>query len=179
MKWTIRQLNQFRQDSMPVDGTADLSGVMKRNPEIRAIEPVRVTGTCSVGTGQMTCRFRLEGTMTLPEARTWEDVEYPFTIETDEQFVWEGYADPDDDAVHEVTGEVVDPTPVFEELVLLEVPIQVIGEEAAPSREGTGWAYSSEEEFAAKREEEKPKVDPRLAGLAKFFDQQGEDSKDE
>jgi len=78
-----------------------------------------------------------------------------------------------------VTGEVVDPTPVFEELVLLEVPIQVIGEEAAPSREGKGWAYSSEEEFAAKREEEKPKVDPRLAGLANFFDQQGEDSKDE
>jgi len=59
MKWTIRQLNQFRQDSMPVDGTADLSGVMKRDPEIRASGPVRVTGTCSVGTGQATWRFML------------------------------------------------------------------------------------------------------------------------
>ncbi|WP_040227943.1 YceD family protein [Bhargavaea cecembensis] len=179
MKWTIRQLLKHRQGGMHVDGTADLSAVKQLNPEIREISPVRVTGTCSVGSGSMTCHFRLEGTMTLPESRTWEDIEYPFEIETDEQFVWEGETDPSDDAVHEVTGEVVDPTPVFEELVLLEVPIQIFSEEAARSMEGKGWTFSSEEEYTAKREEEKPKVDPRLAGLADLFGQSDDEPEDE
>ncbi|MET3575857.1 DUF177 domain-containing protein [Bhargavaea ullalensis] len=179
MKWTIRQLLKHRQGGMPVDGTADLSAVKERNPEIRGISPVRVTGSCTVGSGSMTCRFRLEGTLTLPESRTWEDIDYPFEIETDEQFVWEGYTATEDDSVHEVTGEVVDPTSVFEELVLLEVPIQILADEAAKPLEGKGWSFASEEEFTARREEEKPKVDPRLAGLADLLGRTGKEPEDE
>ena len=41
-----------------------------------------------------------------------------------------------DDEIHPVVGEVVDPTPVFEELVLLEVPLQIFSENADEMQAG-------------------------------------------
>ena len=74
-------------------------------------------------------------------------------------------------------GETIDPTPVFEELVLLEVPLQIFGENADDMQqaEGKGWSYTTDEEYNARLQKElETKVDPRLADLAKFFE-----SKDE
>lgn len=173
MKWSIHQLQRYRQGAMPLDEAVDLDSVKERNPEIRNITPVRVTGSCTIGSKKLTCRFRLEGTMTLPCSRTWEDVEYPFTIEADEQFSWDEEVLSTDDEIHPVVGEVIDPTPVFEELVLLEVPLQIYSENADEMRkaEGKGWSYTTDEEYNAKlREDLETKVDPRLANLAKFFE---------
>ncbi len=75
MKWSINQLQRYRQGEMPFDEAVNLDSVKKRNPEIRDIAPVHVTGSCTIGSKKLTCRFRLEGTMTLPCSRTWEDVE--------------------------------------------------------------------------------------------------------
>jgi uncharacterized protein len=177
MKWSINQLQRYRQGAMPLDEAVDLESVKKRNPEIRNITPVRVTGSCTIGSKKLACRFRLEGTMTLPCSRTWEDVELPFSIETDEQFSWDEAVLATDDEIHPVVGDVVDPTPVFEELVLLEVPLQIYSEQADDMQqaEGKGWSYTTDEAYNARlREELETKVDPRLAGLAKFFE-----SKDE
>ena len=173
MKWSIHQLQKYRQGAMPLDEAVNLESVKKRNPEIRDIKPVHVTGSCVIGSKKLTCHFHLEGVMTLPCSRTWEDVDYPFSIETDEQFSWDETVLAADDTIHPVIGEVVDPTPVFEELILLEVPLQIISEKAEDmtSAEGKGWSYTTDEEYEALQlEEKKKKVDPRLAGLAEFFD---------
>ena len=130
MKWSINQLQRYRQGDMPLDEAVNLDSVKKRNPEIRNITPIHVTGSCTIGSREITCRFRLEGTMTLPCSRTWEDVDYPFVIESDEQFSWDETVLATDDEIHPVIGDFVDPTPVFEELVLLEVPLQVFSEKA-------------------------------------------------
>lgn len=177
MKWSIHQLQKYRQGAMPLDEAVDLESVKKRNPEIRNITPVRVTGSCTIGSKKLTCRFRLEGTMTLPCSRTWEDVELPFVIEADEQFSWDETILAADDEIHPVVGETIDLTPVFEELVLLEVPLQIFSPNADDMTEakGQGWSYTTDEAYNAKlREDMATKVDPRLAGLAKFFE-----SKDE
>ncbi|NOS30832.1 YceD family protein, partial [Staphylococcus aureus] len=160
-----------------LDEAVDLESVKKRNPEIRNITPVRVTGSCTISSKKLICRFRLEGTLTLPCSRTWEDVELPFVIEADEQFSWDEEVLASDDEIHPVVGEVVDPTPVFEELVLLEVPLQIFSENADDMQEaeGKGWSYATDEVYNARlRKELETKVDPRLADLAKFFE-----SKDE
>lgn len=173
MKWSIHQLQKYRQGAMPLDEAVNLDSVIKRNPEIRNIKPVHVTGSCVIGSKKLTCHFHLEGVMTLPCSRSWEDVDYPFSIETDEQFSWDETVLASDDTIHPVIGEVVDPTPVFEELILLEVPLQIISEKAEDmtSAEGKGWSYTTDEEYEAlQREEKEKKVDPRLAGLAGFFD---------
>ena len=39
---------------------------------------------------------------------------------------------------------------------------------------GKNWSYSTDEDEVAKRESDEPKLDPRLAALAKYFDQTDE-----
>lgn len=162
---------------MPFDETVNLDSVKKRNPEIRDIAPIHVTGSCTIGSSKLDCRFRLEGTMTLPCARTWEDVTYPFVIESVERFSWDQDMLTSDDEIHPVEGDFVELTPVFEELVLLEVPLQVYSEEADDMKkvEGKDWSYTTEEAYNVRLQEERDTtVDPRLAGLANFFDKKDE-----
>ena len=49
MKWSINQLQRYRQGDMPFDETVNLDSVKKRNPEIRDIAPIHVTGSCTIG----------------------------------------------------------------------------------------------------------------------------------
>lgn len=173
MKWSIHQLRKHRQGPLLLDEAVDLDSVKNRNDEIRAISPVRVSGTCSIGEKKLTCQLRLEGSMILPCARTWEDVDYPFSVDSVEQFSWDQETLQTDDEIHPVEGEVIDFTPVLEELILLEVPMQVFCEDADEKTrmEGKGWSYTTDEQLEAERQEESAeKIDPRLAGLANFFD---------
>lgn len=176
MKWSIHQLSKYRQKGIPIDTEIRLDEVKERNHDIRDISPVHLKGHCSVGNSEMTCQFTMTATLTLPCARTWEDVEYPLEVETVEVFSW---ADPelrggDDGDIHYVDGEVIDLKSVLEELILLEVPIQVFKEGTEGTVQGgKDWSYSTDEEVSQTVNDE-PKVDPRLAELAKFFDQTDE-----
>lgn len=177
MKWSIHQLQRYRQGDMPFDEMVNLESVKKRNPEIRGIAPVHVAGKCKIGSFDIECNFRLEGTMTLPCARTWEDVQFPFTIESTETFSWDvDELSIDDEEIHLVEGDFIELNPVLEELILLEIPLQVYSEQAKELEkvEGKGWLYTTDEAYNAELEERKPKVDPRLAGLADFFDKTDE-----
>jgi uncharacterized protein len=176
MKWAIHQLSKYRHNGMPIDETILLDDVMTRNPDIRKISPVHVKGHCTFGAEQMTCHFQLTGTLTLPCSRTWEDVEYPFDIQTDELFSWSEKHKVDDGEIHYVEGDVVNVDPVLEELILVEIPFQVFKEDAnhLPIAGGKNWSYLTEEELSVKEENEPKKSDPRLADLAKYFDQTDE-----
>ena len=115
--------------------------------------------------------------MILPCARTWDDVEYPFEIQSDEIFSWSETASADGyDNFHIVEGDVIHVDPVLEELVLLEIPLQVFKEGADQFRHegGKDWSYTTDEELTDKQKNDEPKLDPRLADLAKYFDQTDE-----
>ena len=177
MKWSIHQLSKYRKTGMPLDFTVSLEDVKSRNSEIRDISPVHVKGQCTFGASQMTCQFTLNATLTLPCARTWEDVEYPIEIETTEVFSWigkENRSDEDGD-IHFIDGEVIDMQPVLEELILLEIPMQVFKENTEGQVQGGSfWSYSTDEDMENERKSDEPKLDPRLAALAKYFDQTDE-----
>ncbi|MED3660301.1 YceD family protein [Ureibacillus sp. FSL K6-8385] len=177
MKWSIHQLAKYRQTGLPIDTVVNLDEVKERNKDIREISPVHVKGHCTVGNSQMTCHLTLKATLTLPCARTWEDVQFPVEVETVEVFSWEDpelRGNDDDEDIHYIDGEVVDLKPVLEELILLEVPMQVFKEGTEGAiKGGKDWDYFTEEELSQQAKDE-PKVDPRLAGLAKFFDQKDE-----
>ncbi|WP_075528517.1 YceD family protein [Sporosarcina ureilytica] len=176
MKWSINQLQRYRQGNMPFDEMVNLESVIKRNPEIRAIAPVHVTGSCKIGEGKVECNFQLEGTLVLPCARTWEDADFPFSIQSTETFGWDENVLQADDEIHPVEGDFVELNPIFEELILLEIPLQVYSERAEDMKkvDGKGWSYTTDEAYSAHLEESKPKVDPRLASLADFFDKKDE-----
>jgi uncharacterized protein len=178
MKIAIQQLQKYRKGGMPIDQSVQLDAVKTRNSDIREISPIHVTGHCTVGAQQLTCQLKLEGVLTLPCARTWEDVEYPVNIDTVEIFTWseKGLGETTDDNIHAVTTETIDLQPVLEELILLEVPMQVFKEDSEKNviTGGKDWAYSTDEQAKVEQEEAQPKPDPRLADLAKYFDQSDE-----
>jgi uncharacterized protein len=74
----------------------------------------------------------------------------------------------EEEEMHQLKGDVIDLMPVIREILLLEVPMQVFCEDDE-SKDG---APQSGKDWEVIREKEKQqKVDPRLAGLAKFFEQ--------
>lgn len=177
MKIAIQQLQKHRKDGLPIDETVQLDTVKPRNSDIREISPVHVTGHCTIGSQQLTCNLHLKGMLILPCARTWEDVEFPIDIDSVEIFDWSEKASEDKhENVHAVTTEVIDLQPVLEELILLEIPMQVFREDADQLviKGGKDWSYSTDEELEAEKEDAPPKPDPRLADLAKYFDQSDE-----
>lgn len=162
---------------MPIDAYVQLDDVMERNQDIRAISPVHVKGLCTFGASQMTCQLTVTATLTLPCARTWEDVEFPIEIETVEVFSWveEEKRVEGDDEIHYLDGDVVDMKPVLEELILLEVPMQVFKENTEGQMlGGKNWTYATDEDVELHKKTDEPKLDPRLAALAKYFDQTDE-----
>ena len=81
----------------------------------------------------------------------------------------------EDEDIHYIDGEVIDMKPVLEELILLEIPMQVFKEDSEGHvQSGKNWSYSTDEDVARQKENDEQKVDPRLADLAKYFDQTDE-----
>ncbi|MEB3749447.1 YceD family protein [Geobacillus sp. FSL W8-0032] len=179
MKWTVQQLRRFQHKEMVVDETIDVSDLKQIDTLIRDISPVRVQGKADVASTKFTFHLTLSGTMVLPCSRTLVDVHYPFSIETTETFFAEGagLAETDDDT-HVLTGDTVDLHPIIRELILLEIPLQLIADSPAADgapQHGEGWDVLTEDEWEkVVQEREANKVDPRLAGLAKFFEEKRE-----
>ncbi|MGM9925264.1 MAG: YceD family protein [Bacillus sp. (in: firmicutes)] len=170
MKWTITQLQKYRGKGLVLDEKIDVSEIKEADPQIRDVSLIHVTGRADINATNITFHIRLTGTLTLPCARTYVDVLHPFDIETTETFLLnEDYSNPDSEFYTVVKGDVVDLTPVIRENLLLEVPMQVFCEddnpEGAAPQSGNDWSVVEPEEL-----EQEKKVDPRLASLAKFFD---------
>ena len=121
---------------------------------------------------KITFHMSIKGHLILPCSRTLVDVNYPIDVETTETFLLNGSIYEREEEVHQVKGDVIDLMPIINEILLLEVPMQVFAkdrtEEGAP-QSGKDWEVIHEQE-------KKDKVDPRLAGLAKFFDQNDQSS---
>ncbi|ACJ34206.1 YceD family protein [Anoxybacillus flavithermus] len=170
MRWSIHQLHQLQHKGLTIDEMADVSELKEVDDSIRDISPVRVHGRADVSAKKFTFHLTIEGTMKLPCSRTLVDVSYPFAIESTETFFLNDY-DATDEESHVVQGDAIDLMPIVKELILLEVPMQVFSEQPdhpdAVPQSGKGWTVISEEEY-------ENKIDPRLAKLAKFFENKNE-----
>jgi uncharacterized protein len=168
MKWTLSQLQKYRSKDFPVDETANMDEIMKVDPTIRRVSPIRVTGRADIDSSKVTFHLKIKGYLVLPCSRTLVDVNFPIDVETTETFLLKGLDYELEEEVHQVKGEVIDLLPVIQEILLLEVPMQVFcedytGTDAAP-QSGKDWEVIQEQDM-------KDKIDPRLAGLAKLLDQ--------
>jgi uncharacterized protein len=172
MKWSLQELKTFYRKPLTFEQNVDASGVMEKDHEIRSIEPVYVEGHADVTQQKATFYLTIKGKMVLPCANTLVDVEFPFSVKTTEIFIFDpNYTEYEDElSLHKVEGHYVDLLPVIEEHILLEKPLKVtaadVKESPAPA-EGEGWQRITDEDL-------KDRVDPRMAGLAKFFDKDNE-----
>ncbi|HWJ80059.1 MAG TPA: YceD family protein [Niallia sp.] len=167
MKWTLSQLQKYRSKGMPIDETVNMDEIRKIDPSIRRVSPIHIMGRTDIDSTKVTFHLKIKGSLVLPCSRTLVDVDYPINVETTETFLLKvSEYETEEEEVHQVKGDVIDLEPVISEILLLEVPMQVfcedITEEGAP-QSGNDWEVIQEED-------QQKKVDPRLAGLAKFFD---------
>ena len=166
LKWSLQQLNVLKHKGISIDDTVDVSDLPNVNREIKKISTVHVKGNASFSSYAVTFILQIEGEMILTCSRTLADVPYPFSIETMEIFKltdWEGFSSEDD--IHEPEKDSVDLLPYIKQAILLEIPIQVFSEdlEGEAPQSGSDWELLTEEN-------KKQRIDPRLADLAKFFD---------
>ena len=167
MKWSIAQLLKLRNqgDSFTIDEMVELPELTQLHPDIRSIRPVHVHGDASFTSNQVTFNLKIQGDLTLPDARTLDDVIYEFDIESLEPFFLENgrYTEQFDD-VNLPEGNTIDLRPIVKELIMLDVPMQIFGNETDKTQvEGEGWSVIDEQP------DDQPKIDPRLAGLADLF----------
>ncbi|MBY0120812.1 DUF177 domain-containing protein [Bacillus sp. S/N-304-OC-R1] len=167
MKWTLSQLQKQRNKEMLIDEIVDVSEITTKESTIRDASPMRITGRADIDSAKVSFHLKIEGNLVLPCSRTLVDVSYPINVETTETFLLKGLDYEADEEVHQVIGDVIDLMPVIHEILILEVPMQVFcedsSEEGAP-QSGKDWEVIQEQD-------KKDTIDPRLAGLAHFFNQ--------
>ncbi|MGJ9381301.1 hypothetical protein CR203_02315 [Salipaludibacillus neizhouensis] len=169
MKWSVQQVQSLQEKGLQLDELVDFSELKKLDSEIREITPVRVKGDGSVTRNSVTFQLEIAGSMTLPCARTLNDVEYPFTMNATEVFQLNDWATFDEDEeVHQLKDNMIDLVPFVQERILLEKPLRVFSdkEEGPAPKSGSGWELTTMDD----KGQEKVKVDPRLKELEKFFD---------
>ncbi|NHM29682.1 YceD family protein [Neobacillus terrae] len=170
MKWTLSQLQKSRNKEFLIDETIRVDEIKKDDSTIREVSPIHVTGRADIGSTRVTFHLKIDGYLILPCSRTLVDVNYPISVETTETFLFNvpAYeAVTEEEEAHQVKGDVIDLMPAIREILLLEVPIQVFcddyNQEGAAPQSGKDWEVVTEED-------QTKKIDPRLAELAKFFD---------
>ncbi len=154
---------------MSIDEMVRVDDIKEIESSIRGVSPIHVTGRADIGSAKAVFHIRIKGHLVLPCSRTLVDVNYPVDVETTETFLFNlsGFETETEEEAHQVKGDIIDLMSVIKEILLLEVPIQVFCDDAniegAAPQSGKDWEVVQEEDKSNR-------IDPRLAGLAKFFD---------
>ncbi|MGE8204195.1 YceD family protein [Heyndrickxia sp. NPDC080065] len=179
LKWSTIQLLKYRGKSIDINEIVDISeNLKKRDPQIRGVSQIHVAGSADVTSEKVTFHLHVTGSLVLPCSRTLVDVDFPIDVKSTEIFLLNphtSFDENEDDEIHRPTDDIVDLEPVIIELLLLEIPMQVFSETAKDDKQlpsGNEWEVITEEQVKQDVENKEKQVDPRLAGLAKFFDEQ-------
>ena len=164
VKWTKTQLIQTSERGFEFhDDLEFTSESFEHLDRLRNLYDVQVDGKgyYDVTEERLTVDLQVSGEMVLPCAITLEDVVVPFDLEATEIF---SFHPVEDEEVHVCRKDWIDLNPVIFQLILSEVPLKVVKDDAVyPS--GDGWEILSEAEYQRRKGNE---IDPRLAKLKEF-----------
>ncbi len=172
MKWSLQQLRAAGREPFVFDEQLSLSSLKNENPEIRDVSLFHVKGRADLTGSLVTFTLRIKGELILPCSRTLADVHFPIDLHVTEKYYpaheqLSARVEGDED-IHFFEGDMIDLLPAIRERILLEIPMQVYASsDAVPQapESGEGWQIVTDEEKTKK-------IDPRLAGLAKFFEKE-------
>ncbi|MFO1445790.1 DUF177 domain-containing protein [Bacillus sp. Bva_UNVM-123] len=166
MKWTLSQLQKNRSKDFVIDEIINVDEIKNLDPTIKEVSLMHITGRADIDSAKVTFHLKINGHLILPCSRTLVDVNFPINVDTTETFLLKDLDYESFEEVHQVKGDLIDLIPVIQEILLLEVPMQVFcedsSEEGAP-QSGRDWEV-------IQKQDKKEKIDPRLAGLAQFFE---------
>lgn len=156
MKIDLTKMIYNNQYKIPVNGEIIIPEEELKNTEIRKISPVKVNGFIYNNEDDYELDINISGVMTLGCARTLKDVDYPFSIDIEENI------GDNDDKILEIKQNSLDIFPIVWQNILVDIPLRVLAPDAKEeSLEGDGWRLITEDD---KKEE----IDPRLKDLSKF-----------
>lgn len=175
LKWTLPELSKYRTTPLHFQDTLDLeAALIARDPEIRAVTPIKVDGYLSFDDGDLLASVTLNGSMVIPSTRSLKPVTWPLNFTFSEIYV----TDPDHEEkyeegqlVLELDGDAVDIQAAIEDHILLSVPMQVLTPEEAEAGEmpqGEDWTVMGEDDYVQTQEaDEKP--NPAFEKLKDLF----------
>lgn len=166
MKWSKNEL--LRAPNGLVSFNEELTfgkEAFERSNSLRGLQDVTVSGQLRYEpyNEEVNVNLHIEGVMNVACSITLEDVEIPFTSDSDEIFTF--LKNKKDEDIHECKGDVVELLPVIFQLILMEVPLKVVKEGFTDYPKGNGWEVVKEE---VHRENKRDVIDPRLAKLKEF-----------
>lgn len=181
MKWSLLELNKFKDEPLEFSETIDVSqSLSTRESTILGASPVKVSGTISVSQNEYIADFQIETELTLASTRSLEPVAYPTQLEvteiymTPEQFSKQEDKIAADELVMILDKDLIDLSEAVEDHLLLSLPLQVLTEEEKQSEAnlvGSDWELMSEDAYYNERQQqEQNNIDPRLAKLAALLD---------
>ncbi|MTV82641.1 YceD family protein [Secundilactobacillus folii] len=177
MKLSLSELQKdYRHEPMKFDEVLELkSTLMERYPEeVLDVTPVHIKGMVSVETGGDVMLYaHIKATLTVPSTRSLTPVELPTDFDITEFYVasqaaLERYEE--SDVVLVVEDDVIDVDKAIADNLLVQIPMRVLTKaerEADQLPEGKGWTVTLEGQA---EESDSKSVDPRLAKLKDFFD---------
>ena len=170
----IKPITKYRNKDFLIDDTIRVDEIIETDPTIREVSPMHITGRGDIDSTKVTFHLKIEGHLILPCSRTLVDVKLPINVETTETFLLQDSVYEAEEEIYRVKGDVIDLMPVIREILLLEVPMQIfcedVNHEDAAPQSGQDWEVVHDQD-------QSKKVDPRLAGLAKFFDKNNSSSE--
>lgn len=186
MKWSLNELNRYLHEPFVFSGTVDLkNSLMKRESQILDVSPIHLDGVLTVNKEDLILHMNVSLNLTLPSARSLEPVLFPMEFSISEVYIpptvpYEVPAD-EESTVIRLEHDWLDLSDSIEDSVLLNLPLQVFTEEEKKSDEmpsGNNWTVMSEDDYySAKNQSEK--IDPRLAGLKDFFNDDESSNQEE
>lgn len=183
MKWTIKQIREYKNELMDFDVELSVfEQVKSRNDEIIDLEKVRVAGYLSAQEQDIVLHCQLQTVITLPSSRSLKPVAVELNIPIRERYVYPEHAENIGDYVEttiELEHDYIDLETAVVDAILLNIPIRVIAPEEAEGElpSGRDWQVITEEDYQTHQEQEKAAtIDPRLEALKTLLVNENDDS---
>lgn len=189
MKKSLKQLEYYKGEPQQFEETLQIeTSLITREPDIVAVSPAHVDGYFLYDGQSVVMNVVCTVDITLPSSRSLEPVLVPMSLPIVERYVpVENLHLFDEEASQDViiplTEEWIDVQSAVEDHIILSLPLYVLtdeeqNEDIMPS--GTDWEVISEEQFyLQKQRQQEQSVDPRLAALQQFFDQEKAEESNE
>lgn len=170
MKIKIQELDKAK-NGVSFDYLEDLSHLEQDLNQLISISPVEVKGNAEKTADVYEVKGKLAAEMKLKCSRCLTDYDYRIEDEFDELFVPKNVEqDSDQENIHPIDRDEIDISFIVEEVVFMNIPYIPLCHEDCKGLCPTCGTNLNIETCTC----EPVKVDPRLADLAKWFDQNGE-----
>ena len=141
MKFDLNSLNT--KDKIIVDTKVTFPKEILKKAGILSMDEVEVKGEITSDIGEYFLNISLKGKMVLPCSLTLEPVDYPFTLEIDENLneLMENF---------KKSQKTIDILPIIWENILMEIPMKVVSPKAKNMKtKGDGWELITDSESKA------------------------------